>query len=63
VGKGAVRMELQMATTAHADMVALIPGVKQTDGRTILCRCSNAREAYRTLRLAAILAGSATAYL
>ena len=63
VGKGAVRMELQMATTAHADMVALIPGARQTDGRTVFFRCPNAREAYRTLRLAAILAGSATAYL
>jgi D-amino peptidase len=63
VSRGSVLMELQMATTAHADMVALIPGAKRTDGRVLSYRAKDMLEAYRTLRLAAILAGSATAYL
>jgi D-amino peptidase len=63
VGRGAVRVELTMATTGHADMVELIPGAVRTDGRTIKLRCPDMREAYRSLRLAAILAGSVNAYL
>jgi D-amino peptidase len=63
IGRRAILMELQMTTTVHADMVGLIPGAKRNDGRVVSCRAKDMLEAYRTLRLAAILAGSATAYL
>ena len=63
LGRGRVVLELQLATTGHADMVSLIPGVRRTDGRTVVVRSPNMKEAYGQLRLAAILAGSATAYL
>lgn len=63
LGRGAVRLELQLATTGHAELVALIPGSRRTDGRTVRCRARNMLDAYGVLRLAAILAGSATAYL
>ena len=63
LGRGEVKLEFQLATTAHADLVGLIPGVKRVDGRTIIGRARNMREAYALLRLAAILGGSASAYL
>jgi D-amino peptidase len=63
IGPGPVRVELQLATTGHADLVGLIPGVRRIDGRTIRYRSPNMLEAYRMLRLAAILAVSASAYL
>jgi D-aminopeptidase len=54
---------MQLLDTAITDMVALIPGSTRLDGRTVVCEAENMLGVYRTLRLAAILAGTASSYL
>ena len=63
LGKGTLRLELQTIEAARADLIELIPGARRIDGRTLSFRSRNMLEAYRTIRLAAILAASAGAYL
>jgi D-amino peptidase len=60
---GSCRLEMQLLDTAIADMVALIPGSTRPEGRTVVCEAENMLGVYRTLRLAAILAGTASTYL
>jgi D-amino peptidase len=63
LGRGALNLEIQTIEAARADLVELIPGIRRTDGRTLRFRARDMLECYRTIRLAAILAASASAYL
>jgi D-amino peptidase len=63
---GAMRrpvIELELADTIRADLVALIPGSRRTGGRAVQYRARDFLELYRILRLAAIVGATGAAYL
>jgi len=60
---GRCQLEMQLLDSGIADMASLIPGSTRPDGRTVVCEAESMLGIYRLLRLAAILAGSASSYL
>ena len=55
---GPVRLEAAFATTAHADLAALIPTVERVDGRTVAYDAPDYLAAYRMLRAITVISGA-----
>jgi D-amino peptidase len=59
---GEVTLEVDLATTVIADAVAIVPGIKRLDGRTVQYTSSNYSDIFHMILTIAMLGGKFAQY-